>query len=68
MVIEVARVSLSLPRTYIRVLHELVGRGYYSSVSEAVRDGIRMLAEKYGIPIVPERETIEEELKEVKLE
>ena len=39
------RVSVSLPRSYIKAMEELVKRGVYQSKSEVVRDAIRSLLE-----------------------
>ena len=46
-------ISFHLPATYIAAIEELVGSGYFPSVSEAIRAGVRCLLERYGALPIP---------------
>jgi len=46
-------ISFHLPAAHLAAIEELVGLGYFPSVSEAIRAGVRCLLERYGALPIP---------------
>lgn len=63
-------IPVRLEGALVESLEELVKTGIYSSKSEAIREGLRLLSEKHGIKITPAfyfRSIVKEKVKKKKI-